>query len=290
MATPAPTPTTPPEPTEVEQFLTELETTTPPPVEPTPAPVEPEVVPPRESPAPPAPTEPLVQVQEELARTKLELETLRKSVVTPTTIPPTTAAPPREPEIEMIETLGVRIPKDPTKRAIRITADDLVKLGWNNDVAGAINVLGNVLWAYVDAAMVQPAMSQVRFNLARERERESVLGQFYVDHPDLKGQDDLLQMTESKIRGDEPDYHTKVKTPKEYMDRVGEAARRRIAGWRGVSLEDYVASLPKGTTTSPMRTTTGRAVTTPSSARGPASAATDLQKDMADTAEGAVRR
>jgi hypothetical protein len=194
----------------------------------------------------------------------------------------------QEPEVtvEQEDILGVKLPKDRTKRPIQLTDDDLVKVGWNDNPRVALENLGNLLFVRILDAAIGQARTIAQNTMSVQRTRSSLKEKFFNDNPDLKDHADLLDMTEGRLRAD--GLRDRVKTGSEYLDTVAKETRTRIAAIRGVSYDDYMASIAKGATGGNGGTTTsgrvaGRAVTAGAGGRGgTTSQPTGFAKDAAD--------
>jgi len=269
---------------EPEVIVAEPEKPTPAePVTPPPSPVTP--------PAPVTPPDPLAQALasiDELKRKNLELEGRFETLRRPVEPPP--AVPTREPEVETIEVLGYRVPKESGKRAVRITAQDLVNLGWNEDPAGAIEKLANVFVAHLANVLVGPAIQGARAEDERVTTARRQRGWFDGEYGDLREENDLLKTVEAGVMSE---AGWEKRNQKDHLDEVAKRARTHIARWRGQTydqyVEDFTKANPSKTTPTPTPTR-GRAVTTTSGARAPIVASSEMQKDLDDTAKDAVRR
>lgn len=183
---------------------------------------------------------------------------------------------------EMVEVMpGRYIPKDPGQRAIKLRAEDLVRAGWNEDPAAALNVLANAF--YHQIAEVIPALT---LNHLEERGRFARAGEnrqatFFNEYSDLREFPDLANIVEQQAMAELP---MQGMSQGEWNREVGTRVRQRIAAMRGISLEQYMASLstrPNGATPRP------RAVTgPPSGGTRPTRPANDQQREMDDLIEG----
>lgn len=146
----------------------------------------------------------------------------------------------REPSIEFEEVLpNVRLPKDVNQWPIRLTDKDLENLGLDPSAAKGLNVLANALYAFImDTVPSYTTQQFVGYQNQREArtQRETA---FFEDFPDLKAHRDVLELVET------PEFFNSNKgiPIKQYFDRLGTAARGKIAAIRGVSLEDYTRSV-----------------------------------------------
>jgi hypothetical protein len=278
--------------TDVEDFMKEIESGDSQPVaQPEPEigrepestrPVETEA--PVTAPPPSAAPDPLAQALatiEELKASQTKLTERLEALDRPVT--PTAT---REPEVETVEVLGYRVPKASDKRLVRVSAQDLVNLGWNDNPAAAIETLANVFIQHVANVLVKPAIEGAR---NEDQSRQTMLQQrawFETEYSDLKEEAALLKTVEAGIMAD-PNWQKRSQV--DHLREVAKAARTSIARWRGQTLEQYEAAIqsvkPTSTTTS-----RGRAVTSTSGARAPVAPATTDDKELADTVKDAIRR
>src|SRR5262245_25098454 len=187
----------------------------------------------------------------------------------------------REALPEMIEVLpGRMIPKDPTQRAIKLGAQDLIRMGWNEDPAGALNALANAFFHHIAEVVPTITLHQLDqqgrvYNAGQNRQNA-----FYTEFPDLRDFSDLAQIVENQAMQELPMGNM---TQGDWNREVGTRGRQRIAPMRGVSLEQYTASLgglPNGA--APRR----RAVTAPPARGARQAPANDQQREIDDLLEG----
>lgn len=189
--------------------------------------------------------------------------------------------PRREAVPEMIEVLpGRRIPKDPEQRAIKLRAEDLLAMGWNEDPARALNALANAFFHHI--AEVVPAITLAHLEDTNRTRHAGASRQdtFFRDYPDLKEFSDLANIVEQQTMQEIP---MQGMSQSEWNREVGTRVRQRIAAMRGISLEQYTASHTARSGGSGGRS---RAVTAPP-ARGARVAPTnDQQREMDDLIDG----
>lgn len=190
--------------------------------------------------------------------------------------------PSGEMPMEMMEVFPGRvIPKDPDKRAIKLKSEDLLRMGWNEDPAMAINTLANAFFHHI--AEVVPAITMAylgeqntRAVSARTREET-----FYGEFPDLKDFSDLAQIVEQQALAE---GRIQGMSQQEWNREVGGRVRSRIAAMRGVSVDQYTASVGAPRSGAPR----SRAVTAPPARSGQRAPANDQQKEMDDLLEGRI--
>jgi len=182
---------------------------------------------------------------------------------------------------EMVEIMpGRYIPKDPSQRAIKLRPEDLVRMGWNDDPAAALNALANAFFHHIAEVVPQMTMSQLQeqgraYNAGQTRKEA-----FFGDFPDLKEFGDLADVVERQAMQELPIQNM---TQGDWNREVGNRVRSRIAAMRGISMEQYTASLGSRPGGAPRP----RAVTAPPSGGGRrAPAAGDQQREMDDLLEG----
>lgn len=164
-----------------------------------------------------------------------------------------------EPSIEYEEVLpGRRIPKDPTKRPVRLRTEDLIRLGWNDDKLGPAHVLetlGNAFFGFIMDSVPAFTMNLTQAQMAAANQAAAIEHSFLSEFEDLQPHKDFVKVIETgalqsgylSIRG---------KTQQQYNQELGKLVREKVASMRGISYDQYVASLGGGRSTS-------RAVTTP---------------------------
>ena len=191
-------------------------------------------------------------------------------------------SPTRDTMPEMLEVFPGRfIPKDPNSRAIKLRGEDLVRMGWNEDPAAALNALGNALLMHIAEVIPQLTIGQLE-----EHGRAYSAGQgrkdaFFNEFADLREFGDLADIVERQTMQEVP---IQGMSQGEWNREVGGRVRQRIAAMRGISMDQYMASLgarPNGAAARP------RAVTGPtaggSARRAPVN---DQQREMDDLLEG----
>lgn len=153
-------------------------------------------------------------------------------------------APRREPEVEYEDVLGVPLPKDPTRRPVNVTPEQLIQMGWNEDPTKALNTLLNVVLGHVIRTYVPLTVAQVRAERESESGKLSQKQAFETDYPDLAEQSEIVQLAESAMWR-EGDPRQQFKSMDEYRKGLATNARTRIARIRGQSLEEYEKSVGK---------------------------------------------
>lgn len=196
------------------------------------------VVPQVQTPPQPSDTDRLTQALatiDELRRNQVALEQRLTSVAprTPERV---------EPSIEYEEVIGRRIPKDRSKRTIKVTSEDLLRLGWNEDPAATIERLANAFFDFV--ADVIPQQTQAAWQQRTETERLSRerLNLFWDDHPDLKGMDAFVGTVELGSLND-GSLSPQGLTQKQYNERLGLKVREKVAAMRGLSMDQYLVAV-----------------------------------------------
>jgi hypothetical protein len=165
---------------------------------------------------------------------------------------------PREPyaqraeaQIEFEEVLpGRRIPKDPQQRPIKIDTNDLLRLGWNEDPAKAINALANAFFGFIIDAVPQYTMNQYdqRVGMAQQAWQRKLY--FWQEYPDLQEHETFVSMLEAEAQ--RAGFLTPAgKTQEVYNREVAGLARQRIAAMRGISVDQYLTSVPRGQNSAP---------------------------------------
>jgi len=242
-----------------------------------------------ETPAPPA-TPPVETTEERLNKALATIETLS------TTVNALKDAPYRSTERETpgapleVETiLGVQLPKDRSKRAVKLTDQDLLALKWNENPTAALETIGNVLVNYVLGVIPTMVETQIASHSQRTDAAKGKWNRYNELFPDLVEFTDLGEIVERRLRAD--GVHEQVRG-EDYLKRVGTETRRRLAGMRGQTLEEYEAAMPArsaqpapSTRQPSSRTTTGapRTMTSPQGTRGTRATQTDVQqREMQD--------
>lgn len=178
-----------------------------------------------------------------------------------------------EPSIELEEVLAnVRLPKDHSKWAIQLKDDDLRRVGIDPEITPGLNVLANAFYQFIVDTLVPLTTGQMEARLESRARASEAMSTFFDRYPDLEGQDDLLEMVERKVVW--PQYGQKA-TRVDYIDRLAEAARERVARLRGISLDEYKAAL-KGSPGA------SRAVTTSTGRSRRSTSTSDQEKEMLD--------
>lgn len=184
------------------------------------------------------------------------------------------------PQMEMIEVLpGRSIPKDPSQRAIKLRAEDLVRMGWNEDPAQALNALANAFFHQM--AEVIPAITFQQLEDAGRTRSQGMSRQdsFFKDYPDLKDFPDLANIVEQQAMQELP---IQSMSQNEWNREVGSRVRQRIASMRGISLDQYTSSLAGRSGAAPRP----RAVTSPPARGGRQAPSNDQQREIDDLLEG----
>lgn len=197
-----------------------------------------------------------------------------------------------EPSIAFEEVLGRRIPKDRSGRPIKVTADDLLKLGWNEDPAKVIEDLGNAFLGYVLDVIPQVTTQGWQQQTAAERMQQENHATFWGAHEDLKGMEPFVATVEQMSRQDgsliaERDFTAqKFGTPqaaqKAYGEALGRRVREKVAAMRGLTLDQYLASSTKGAASARPASRAVSSSGAASQVRSPSPAAGTQQAEMDD--------
>src|SRR3990167_4825262 len=174
---------------------------------------------------------------------------------------PTTVSA-REPAIETVEVFqGVRLPKDQRLWPIRLNAEDIKNVGLDPDAAPGLNVLANAFVVYL-SSIIDPMVRNVAAETTSSRDTHNArISAFNNAYPDLVGQEDLLDIVETRAREGER-LHERFRGD-EYSNELAKRARTRIAALRGQTYDQYVTQVE--TAMGQRRpATTSRAVTTSS--------------------------
>jgi len=230
---------------------------------------------PAESPA----TPPEASLEDRLTKALSTIETLTARIDASERQPRRELERP-EPQVELEEYLGVRLPKDRAKWPVKITEQDLLGLKWNEDPAGALNTLGNVLIQFVLDNV--PSLAMQRFEAANQA-RDAVgkrLERFHKQYPDLEEHQELTELVERRLRAE--GAHELYRGER-YEQEVAKATRTRIAQMRGVTLPQYEAEVAArtGSGGGSNNRPASRAVSTSHGSRGK-STDTTLQKEIDD--------
>ena len=231
----------------------------------------------RPSGAPPAPEAP---VDDRLTKALQTIESLQREVADMRGRPPVVYEPrpaAREVAPEMIEVLpGRRIPKDPDLRPIKLRGEDLIRMGWNEDPAAALNALGNALLMHIADVIPQLTLSQLEETGRTYNAGVNRRDAFFNEFSDLKEFGDLADIVERQTMNEVP---IQGMTQADWNREVGSRVRSRIAAMRGISMDQYMASLGGRPGGAPRP----RAVTAPPSGGGRRSApANDQQREIDD--------
>lgn len=183
-----------------------------------------------------------------------------------------------EPQVEMIEVLpGLRLPKDVQQRPIKITEDDLLKLGWNDNPGMAMNNLANLLYGFILETVPEIVQRRLSADTAATRTQESRREGFFTEFSDLKGFEDLVHMTETRANSE--GVLPRDFTQTDYNQTIARRTRERIAAMRGIPVEQYLSSIQgsrgdRGGATPRSVTSSG------APARGARRAASDVQREL----------
>jgi hypothetical protein len=156
-----------------------------------------------------------------------------------------------EAQVEFEEVLpGRRIPKDPQQRPIKIDTNDLLRLGWNEDPAKAINALANAFFGFIVDAIPQYTMQQYDARIGIAQQAWQRKQYFWSEYPDLTEHETFVSMLEQEAQ--RAGYLTpNGKTQEVYNREVAGLARQRIAAMRGITVDQYMASVPRGQSPAP---------------------------------------
>lgn len=202
--------------------------------------------------APPSTTTPAVVPAEEdrLGAALKTIENLQREVVemraeVSARSRPMDAARP-EPSIEFEEVLGRRVPKDRSKRAIKVQAEDLLRLGWNEDPAKVIELLGNAMFDFlVDVIPSHTTQSWQNRTQAEERARAN-LNSFWSAHEDLKDLQPFVKTVEDMSLADGTLNPAAFPSQGDYNVALGRKVREKVAAMRGLSYDQYLAAVSRG--------------------------------------------
>lgn len=162
---------------------------------------------------------------------------------------------------------GLKLPKNKDLWPVRVTPEMVEAIGLDPAATAGLNILGNGLIQFVLDNLPGLVDERVGRTIDTRKTVEAEHQTFFDKYHDLKGHDDILELTEMRVRREvELGSRPRWRDRQEYADLLGKEARRRIASLRGQSLEDYESGLTqrgdgersKTTTTR----TTSRAVTT----------------------------
>jgi hypothetical protein len=176
--------------------------------------------------------------------------------------------PTREPQVEYEEVFpGRQVPKDATQRPIRLTEQDLLRLGWNENPARAIETLANAFLGYIVDSIPQYTMNQYDQKVGVAQQAWHRKQYFWQQFPDLQEHETFVGMLEQQAQ--QAGYLTPAgKTQDVYNREVAGLARQRIASMRGLSVDQYMDSLPKASSGQAPRGPASRAQTA-GGGRGP---------------------
>lgn len=179
--------------------------------------------------------ESLKQGQERLERDLLEARQTRRDR--------------EEPEIEMVEVFpNVRLPKDPSRRPIQLTPDQYEAIGLDGKAAPGLNVLANALYVFMSNTLTGLVSEQVDTRIKSREDRARGAAAFYQVYPDLVGNEDLLELTERRARREGV---AQGKSDDDYAKEIARRTRTRLAGYQGITLEEYEARLERPSNTTP---------------------------------------
>lgn len=172
-------------------------------------------------------------------------------------------------EEELFEVFpGVKLPKDPSKLPLRVTDDDLIRLGWNDEKVGpgrVLSIIGSALVEQLRADFPRLAMAVNEAERTATETATSRKKAFFTAFPDLDGQpEEFLELVERHLYNKGERY----RTTEEYNQAVGNAVRERIAKMRGMTIEQYLASVGTQGKTQGGRTTSERRGTSRASTTG----------------------
>lgn len=278
-----------PEPNELEKALLEMDTP--------PVPEETDAVSsvggdtaPAPKPEPAKPAEP--SADDRIAAALAAIESQKQEIAAlRAQIPQTSSREPKSadqpvPSIEFEEVLGRRIPKDVAKRPIRVTADDLVKFGWNEDPAATIEKLANAFFDFVLESIPAVTTQGWQQRTEAEQRRAQNIKHFSDNHPDLVQFEPFIRTVEQQSWRDGSlrlqDYDgSPGRTQAEYNLALGKKTREAIAAMRGITYDQYVATLRAPSRGAPA---SSRAVTTSTGGRGGRAQPdqSELQKELDD--------
>lgn len=158
---------------------------------------------------------------------------------------------PREFTAQSIEWMdtpwGIQIPKDPKMRFVQLDEKHLDALGIDGSIAPGLNILANAFWASIVNTVPQNTMRameeiQSRRNMTRERYTS-----FFDEYSDLKDHTELTTIIEHDARRREPGLVNLNEA--DYRREISRRVRSKIAGMRGISLDQYEREVGTGTRT-----------------------------------------
>lgn len=222
---------------------------------------EPEVITRSEKAEPPvSQSDEVTRALSTISRLETEITELKRGMYQPREIAPAR----REPEIEVSEIIpGIVLPKDERYWPIKVTPELVKAVGIDPEIAPGLNKLANLFMIQINQLLRPLILDEVE---GRNRSRDTVgaaVNAFYSKYPDLRGQEDILDIVETKARNE--DRIAERFAGEDYMAEVARRARTRIAALRGQSLSDYELQVRTQTarTTGAPREATPRAITTP---------------------------
>lgn len=221
---------------------------------------EPEVITRSEKAEPPvSQSDDVTRALSTISRLEAEIADLKRGQYQPTERMPAR----REPEVEVAEIIpGVVLPKDERYWPIKVTPELVKAVGIDPEIAPGLNKLANLFMIQINSLLRPLILDEMD---GRNRSRDTVnaaVSAFYTKYPDLRGQEDILDIVETKARTE--DRIDQRFAGEDYMAEVARRARTRIAALRGQSLGDYETQVRTQLARSATPTReTSRAVTTP---------------------------
>ena len=150
----------------------------------------------------------------------------------------------REPAVEMVEILpNLRLPKDPKYWPIKLTDEDLVALGWNDEKRGpaqVLRVLGNALYLFAVETIPDLAGKALETRFTERDAASKTQQTFEGMYPHLAKHRDIVSLVERNERQN-PNSSLRGKYGNDYYQELGRLGEARVADIRGITVEQYQA-------------------------------------------------
>ena len=247
---------------------------------------EPEVITrPEEAKPPVSQSEDVTRALSTISRLEAEIADLRRAQYQPTVQPRGTA---REPELEVVEIIpGVRLPKDERYWPIQVTPDLIKAVGIDPEIAPGLGKLANLFMIQMSNLLRPLILDEVEGRTRSRDTTNAAVSVFYSKYPDLRGQEDILDIVETKARME--DRIAERFAGDDYLAEVARRARTRIAALRGQTLDAYETQVrTQLARTAGDPAPVSRAVTTPTR-RAARTQLTPDQRELEDVALDARR-
>jgi len=192
-----------------------------------------------------------------------------------------------EPQIEMVEVLpNLRLPKDPKHWPIKLTDEDLIALGWNDEKRGpaqVLRVLGNALYLFAVETIPDLAGKALETRFTERDAATKTQQAFESMFPHLVKHRDIVGLVERNERQN-PNSSLRGKYGNDYYQELGRLGEARVADIRGITVEQYRAEIVSQRRSSTQKDTTkSRAVSTGGGVRGERrQPQSDFERDSAD--------